>query len=185
MRTVARYWLILLWILWGLTFLLRRVRSKAVRGSKTAPISIFGMVLQGLAYPILFMARRLTAHPPEVWQIGLSFFLGFVSLFLIWSAIPALGKQWRVQAGVYQDHILVQSGPYRFIRHPIYASMLALLLAAGFLLGTPVRLLAAVVTMVIGTEIRVRAEERLLAERFGQEFADYKTRVPAYIPFVR
>jgi protein-S-isoprenylcysteine O-methyltransferase Ste14 len=42
----------------------------------------------------------------------------------------------------------------------------------------------ALLLFVIGTEIRVRIEERLLASRFGEEFKEYKRSVPAYIPFL-
>jgi protein-S-isoprenylcysteine O-methyltransferase Ste14 len=63
--------------------------------------------------------------------------------------------------------------------------MLALLLATGFMRASLTACAFAVVLMIIGTEIRIHAEERLLAERFGQAFADYKARVPAYIPFLR
>jgi protein-S-isoprenylcysteine O-methyltransferase Ste14 len=42
-----------------------------------------------------------------------------------------------------------------------------------------------VICFVIGTEIRVRAEEQLLASRFGEEFATYKATTPAYLPFLR
>ena len=186
MRIAARYWLLVLWVLWALPFLLRRARSTGGRRpSKTAPVAILGIILQSAAYPIVFMTRDFAAHPLDWWHMLVSLVLGFVSLFLIWSAIPALGKEWRLQAGVYQDHELVQSGPYRFVRHAIYASMLALLLAVGVIVAPPGRVAIAVVLMIAGTEIRVHAEERLLAERFGQEFKDYKTRVPAYIPFVR
>jgi protein-S-isoprenylcysteine O-methyltransferase Ste14 len=41
------------------------------------------------------------------------------------------------------------------------------------------------VLFVVGTEIRVRAEDKLLASRFGPEFAEYRRKVPAYVPFVR
>jgi len=45
-------------------------------------------------------------------------------------------------------------------------------------------LVAALIAFLAGTEIRVRAEERLLAERFRDSFVSYRSRVPAYIPFV-
>jgi protein-S-isoprenylcysteine O-methyltransferase Ste14 len=42
----------------------------------------------------------------------------------------------------------------------------------------------ALILFLIGTEIRVRAEEKLLASQFGKEFEDYERHVPAYIPFL-
>jgi len=107
------------------------------------------------------------------------------ALALIWTAIPALGKQWRLEAGVNVDHELIHTGPYRYLRHPIYASMLALLLATSTLIATPRPFLLAIALFVTGTEIRVRAEDRLLAGRFGEQFTGYRRSVRAYLPWVR
>jgi protein-S-isoprenylcysteine O-methyltransferase Ste14 len=43
----------------------------------------------------------------------------------------------------------------------------------------------ALVAFLAGTEIRVRAEDRLLADHFQETFTSYRSRVPAYLPFVR
>jgi protein-S-isoprenylcysteine O-methyltransferase Ste14 len=177
--------LALLWILWVLAFFVRRARTRGIRNAKTSRISIFGVILQSAAYPVVWMIQHPWTFAQEPWRILLSVPLGILSLTLIWSALPALGKQWRLQAGVYADHVLIQSGPYRYIRHPIYSSMLALLLATGLLRAPVGTSILALTVFVAGTEIRIRAEERLLAERFGEEFTAYKARVPAYIPFLR
>ena len=185
MRILLFYGLRVIWILWMLPFVLRRVRSTDVRRAKTARISILGVVLQSAAYPFVWMGRYYWTHALEPWRVFAGVALGMVALILIWSAIPALGKQWRLQAGVYADHVLVQSGAYRYVRHPIYASMLAMLLATGLLQASLNACAMALVVFLTGTEIRIQAEDRLLAERFGREFADYKARVPAYLPFLR
>ena len=185
MRILVFRGLIVIWILWALPFVLRRTRSTGDRRAKTARISILGVLLQSAAYPVVWVGRPYGAHTFELWRGLVGLALGILSLILIWSAIPALGKQWRLKAGVYADHVLIQSGPYRYVRHPIYASMLALLLATGLLLASLTACIVALVVFLIGTEIRIHAEERLLAERFGQQFAGYKARVPAYIPFLR
>ena len=96
-----------------------------------------------------------------------------------------LGRQWRIDAGLNADHELVRSGPYRLMRHPIYASMFAMLLGTGFLVTRLPILAGAVVVFAIGTEIRVRVEDSLLASRFGSEFRNYQQSVAAYIPMVR
>jgi protein-S-isoprenylcysteine O-methyltransferase Ste14 len=111
--------------------------------------------------------------------------LGPASVTLAWSAVRHLGKQWRIQAALSEDHELVQTGPYRWVRHPIYASMLGMLLATGFAWSWWPLLLVALAIFLVGTEIRVHAEERLLADRFGESFADYRSRVRAYVPLLR
>jgi protein-S-isoprenylcysteine O-methyltransferase Ste14 len=105
--------------------------------------------------------------------------------FFSWSGARALGRYWRIDAGLSADHELVRSGVYRVVRHPIYASMLCVLLGTGFMFTPLPMLLVAVLVFIIGTEIRVRIEDGLLASRFGAEFRQYQQSVPAYIPFLR
>jgi protein-S-isoprenylcysteine O-methyltransferase Ste14 len=100
-------------------------------------------------------------------------------------AVRALGRQWRMDAGLNRDHQLVRTGVYRVVRHPIYASMLCVLVGVGVLVATPPLFIAALIVFLIGTEIRVHVEERLLSARFGSEFDDFKRHVPAYLPPVR
>ena len=98
----------------------------------------------------------------------------------------ALGQHWRLDAGLNADHELVRAGPYRVVRHPIYTSMFCMLLGTGLVLATPLPLLLpSLLMLAIGTEIRVRTEEKLLASQFGEQFLDYRRRVPAYIPFLK
>jgi len=108
-----------------------------------------------------------------------------LSAVLSWGAVKHLGRQFRVNAGLYDDHQLVRTGPYAVVRHPIYTSLLAILCATLCLLTPWPWALLSLATFVAGTEIRVHAEDGLLASRFGDQFTDYRRRVPAYIPFVR
>ena len=185
MRNALSYWLILLWVLWVMQFPLRGARRRGERRAKTAPAALLGVIVQSAAYAIVWASSYFRMHTPEWWRAALSLAFGTIALLLLWSALPALGKQWRVQAGVYEDHVLVQTGAYRIVRHPIYASMVALLLATGFARASLTACAVASAVMIIGTEIRVRAEERLLAGHFGRQFAEYRARVPAYLPFLR
>ena len=185
MRTAAFYALVLLWVLWALPFIIRRTPGNGTRRAKTARISILGMALQTVSYPLVWSTRYFWRHELETWRVLAAGALGALALLLIWSALPALGNEWRLQAGVYEDHRLIQSGAYGVVRHPIYASMIALLLATGFLLAPLTVCATALALMIAGTEIRIHAEERLLMERFGQQFAAYRARVPAYLPFLR
>jgi hypothetical protein len=62
--------------------------------------------------------------------------LGPPSVALAWAATRHLGKQWRYEAALSEDHELIQTGPYRWVRHPIYASMLGMLQFASWQLLT-------------------------------------------------
>jgi len=114
-----------------------------------------------------------------------SMILGPPSVALAWVAARHLGKQWRYEAALVEHHELIQSGPYRWVRHPIYLSMMGMLLATGAAWTWWPMLVAAFILFLAGTEIRVRAEDRLLAERFQESFLAYRSRVRAFIPFIR
>jgi protein-S-isoprenylcysteine O-methyltransferase Ste14 len=169
------------WGIWMMPFsLIKRPQHPATIDRRAR----WGIVIEGVGFALLWMSRYWTRSPGPG-RVFLS--IGFMALgaLLSWSGTRALGRHWRVDAGLSADHQLVRSGPYRFVRHPIYASMLCLLLGTGFMV-TPLPLLAAaVVLFIVGTEIRVRIEDGLLASRFGDEFVRYQRSVGAYIPFVR
>jgi len=106
-------------------------------------------------------------------------------IVLAWTAVRHLGRQFRVHAGLYEDHELVTGGPYAIVRHPIYSALLAMLVSTLFLLTRWQWAAPSIALFIAGTEIRVYTEDRLLASRFGDRFAAYRQRVPAYLPFVR
>jgi len=88
---------------------------------------------------------------------------------------------WRFQAQVDPGHRLATSGPYRLIRHPIYAGMD--LLALGTLVWIPTTIVASgCVLLVIAGDLRARAEERLLDEAFGPAYAAYRARTARLVP---
>ena len=101
--------------------------------------------------------------------------------FTVW-ARRNLGRNWSAEVAVKESHTLVRTGPYRYVRHPIYTGMLGMLIATGLSISHWITLLAAIVVFAIGTFIRVRIEERLLRETFGQSFDEYARAVPAVIP---
>jgi protein-S-isoprenylcysteine O-methyltransferase Ste14 len=128
---------------------------------------------------------RPKGYSNPVPALVLSMILVPFAVWLAWAAARQLGKQWRYEAALSEDHELVRTGPYRWIRHPIYASMLGMTLAtfAGWT-WWPMAI-ASLVFFLLGTEVRVRAEDRLLAARFGSEFTAYRKSTRAFIPYLR
>jgi protein-S-isoprenylcysteine O-methyltransferase Ste14 len=143
----------------------------------------WGMLLELVAYSLLWQGSFWT-RSPQMWRVATSvLFLGLANL-LSWSGAKALGRESRLDAAVDKDHELIRSGPYRVVRHPIYTSMLCLIVGTGILTAPLAMLLVSVLLFVIGTEIRVRVEDGLLGSRFGGEFKDYQRTTSRYIPFL-
>ncbi len=180
------------WVIFLGTFAVR-VRRVQIRERTREGSAMWGMVLQFLCYvgiwlpplqraqfsPILPMPR-IAEYVVAVVTVALA----GTSIWLVDAASRTLGKQWGLVARLVEEHTLVTSGPYRWVRNPIYAGMLGLLLATGLALSRWEVLIPAVLAFVVGTVIRIRSEERLLRQAFGPRFEDYARRVPALIPGV-
>ena len=177
--------LVVLFAVWFIPFVVffPKNRGKAVRKDTRAR---WGIALQIIAMQAVLLHSPATwARPLAVWRAAAGTAFGLAAGLLTWTAVLHLGKQWRVDAGLNADHELVQTGPYSFVRHPIYASMVCVLLMGVALAGTLPGWPIGVALFVVGIEIRVRAEDALLLERFGPRFAAWQKAVPAYIPLLR
>jgi protein-S-isoprenylcysteine O-methyltransferase Ste14 len=144
-----------------------------------------GLFLECLAIFMAFFCRLPEDPPPEWWRIAGSVVCVPVAVALMFTAVRHLGRQFRINAGLYEDHQLVTGGPYGIVRHPIYTSLGAMLVSTLFLFTRWQWVVPALALFIAGTEIRVHTEDGLLASRFGERFAEYRKRVPAYLPFVR
>lgn len=150
-------------------------RDKRARWGMLLQVAAISIVLNSEFWTVQGLTRRLVA--------GATLLAGAVAIS--WSATRALGRQLRIDAAIGTEHELIQEGPYRVMRHPIYCSMLLLVLGIGMVAAPWWRIVAALVFWVTGTEIRVRIEDGLLKERFAEAFEQYQRSTPAYLPPVR
>jgi protein-S-isoprenylcysteine O-methyltransferase Ste14 len=176
------------WFSFAGIFLLRK-KPPSPPDQKRNPGSLIGVALQGMSYGIVWGVRREAFTPlvPAGGAVELVISLLAIcaavgSVWLVTAAVKTLGKEWSLTARLVEGHKLATTGPYAYVRHPIYTGMLGMLLATGLAFSHWAALLAALVLFVIGTIIRVRSEEKLLGEAFGVQFEEYKRRVPALVP---
>jgi protein-S-isoprenylcysteine O-methyltransferase Ste14 len=103
--------------------------------------------------------------------------------FALW-ALATLGRHFDLEVEVHRDHEVVRSGPYRVVRHPIYAGLLAH--TAGACLATGNVLLAAGSALVTLPLLYYRAhvEEQLLRAQLDAAYDDYARKVGMLLPFV-
>jgi protein-S-isoprenylcysteine O-methyltransferase Ste14 len=176
------------WILFGIAFISGRNRE-TTQDKKRDPGSIAGIALQASAFAVVWSIRRPVLSTFAASDSNVQFLLGAIVVALAvvstWMAISAqrvLGKEWSLTARVIVDQKLATKGPYRITRNPIYTGMFGMLVATGLLSSHWMALFSATVLFLIGTFIRIRSEEGLLAEAFGPEYEDYKRRVSALNP---
>jgi protein-S-isoprenylcysteine O-methyltransferase Ste14 len=178
------------WIIFAGIFLLRKRFPKAPEGQRDSSATI-GIVLQMVAYFLVWFQPPGRPFLPAVAALsgirGIVFAVFTVSLaggsvWLLASAVRALGRQWALRARLVEGHKLVTDGPYAYVRNPIYTAMLGMLIATGLAMEHWIALMMAVVIFALGMVIRVHAEEKLLRTAFGEEFEEYARRVPAVLP---
>jgi protein-S-isoprenylcysteine O-methyltransferase Ste14 len=115
------------------------------------------------------------------WLRWLGFILGLLSVvFWTWTQIH-LDRQWSAQLQLAQNHHLVTTGPYAYIRHPLYLAMIGwsvsvLLLTANWIFA------AICVLSIVGVMWRVPKEERMMIEAFGDEYKAYMQRTGRFSP---
>jgi protein-S-isoprenylcysteine O-methyltransferase Ste14 len=189
--TLAFVVVLICWFVFVGIFLLRK-RPPSPPDSKREPGSIVGLALQGVSYGLIWGMRRQAFTPimggGEMRNLVataagvLAIVAAIGSVWLTTNAVKTLGKEWSLTARLVEGHKLATSGPYAYVRHPIYSGMLGMLVATGLAVSHWAALPAGLIVFFVGTIIRVRSEERLLREAFGEEFKNYAQRVPAIVP---
>ena len=179
------------WIAFAALFVFRR-RPPGAREEKRDRSSWNGVMLVAVGYLLVWSIRRPIFSPliPAVpWIDAILSVVGMLvsvlSVSLVLAAVRTLGKQWSVEARLVEDHRLITGGPYAFVRNPIYTGMLGMMASTGIAFSHLWVLAAALAFGWYGTHLRVRREELLLRQRFGEEFEQYARRVPALLPWTR
>jgi protein-S-isoprenylcysteine O-methyltransferase Ste14 len=186
---------ILVWILFAF-----RVK-RDIRGGGMASVWYRYFLLRlAAAALVVFVAVRIatgTAHYTKA-NVALfdngafftpSLLLGWIAatfvvlgvLFAIWARIH-LGTNWSPAPAIKENHELVTSGPYRFVRHPIYTGILLAALGAaltGAVFGIAILLIASVMFL-----LRIKKEERIMLELFPDTYPAYQSRTKKLIPFI-
>jgi protein-S-isoprenylcysteine O-methyltransferase Ste14 len=102
--------------------------------------------------------------------------------FACWARF-VLGRNWSSVVQVKEDHELIQSGPYRWVRHPIYTGLLLAFFGTAMAIGEW-RGAICVVIVAVSFWFKLKLEERWMRENFGAAYESYMQRTKALIPGV-
>jgi protein-S-isoprenylcysteine O-methyltransferase Ste14 len=163
----------------------RRVKPTEWRESAASAFANRAPVLLGAAMlatsewlPAALTRRLVTGPEPAVFgtllvAAGLAF-----SVWARWH----LGRNWSAAVTVKEGHTLIRSGPYRFVRHPIYSGMVVALLGTALAIGEARAFIGAALILV-GFVLKLRVEETRMRDTFP-EYADYCRHTARLIPGV-
>jgi protein-S-isoprenylcysteine O-methyltransferase len=175
----------------GLAYCFSEVALAVTRRSKEKTVSMDANSLRILWIVILICvwlsiqarSRWPLAILPS-WSVPVGILVFAVGILLRWYSIMQLGRFFTVNVAIADDHQLIDTGPYRFIRHPSYTG--ALLAFVGF--GLVMRNWAAVlfVSVPIGLAFlyRINVEERALTQALGDRYRAYSRKTKRLIPFI-
>lgn len=165
---------------------LRSTRAPAAAVSQKASITWLWIVVQGIAIGIAgFGPIRVELDPMSTRAmvealVVLVLMLGAVGLFD--ASSRAMGKNWALVARTRADHTLVQTGPFAYVRHPIYVALALFMVAMAIAFGHSRNLVLGAPIYAFATWMRIGHEERLLKTQFGAAYEDYAARVKRFVP---
>jgi protein-S-isoprenylcysteine O-methyltransferase Ste14 len=144
-------------------------------------VPMFLLPVEWLLAPALILLRlgEIEADLLPVRVVGMAVGLAGAVL-LVWASV-LLGRLMIHEAAIREDHALIESGPFRFIRHPVYAGYLALLLGSGAA-TLNVWLWLLWPASLLGILVQSASEDQLLRERFGLDYARYVRRTGRLVP---
>lgn len=183
-KIIQACWMIFL-VVWALAalFTKRSVYREALAqrlGYSLLLLAGCYLVFRGQRFHNPLSQRVIPANEIVIWIGVLLCVMGLG--FCIWARLT-LGRNWSGTVTLKEGHELIQRGPYRIVRHPIYTGLLAMIVATAIVMGHSVGVLGVLLALV-SLWIKLSYEEKVMLQQFPVEYRDYQRRVKRLIPFV-
>jgi protein-S-isoprenylcysteine O-methyltransferase Ste14 len=144
-------------------------------------VLFFGLIAFLVMYFLGAAWMEAFSIPLPGWLRWFGFILGLFSVaFWTWTQIQ-LDTQWSAQLQLKEDHHLVTTGPYAYIRHPLYLAMMGWAVSVSLLTANWIFVAVSALT-VFGIVSRVPKEEQMMIEAFGDEYKAYMQRSGRFFP---
>ncbi len=158
-------------------------RSHSIRSERPSLVKT-GSMLAFFAVSYLLIRFRLGVY--EIPAMGFPMAIAGLALLVLGTTVNilgrfALGRNWGNQVIIYRDHSLVTGGAYRYVRHPLYASLIWMFIGASLVFQNWAALLAALFIFVPAMYYRGKLEEQALIAQFP-DYAEYRDRTGMFFP---
>jgi len=153
------------------------------KGSLTL-IAVLWWIGIGMDFSLSLLLPQATIS----WKRTSVFFVG-IGLMLLgiairWYSVAVLGKYFTFDVAILDGQVLVEAGPYRYIRHPSYSGALVTLLGFGLSLGNWAGLAASLSCLGFAYAYRIPIEESALVSALGETYRQYQKRTWRLVPFL-
>jgi protein-S-isoprenylcysteine O-methyltransferase Ste14 len=184
---VIFYAVFIIWL--AFTFLIERIivgnesrgtaRTREDRGSA---LLIYFSVFVSLIVAFGFAGAGITPLPDRLFIVGI--FLMLLGIFVREWAVTTLRGYYSFRVSVREDHKVIESGPYRLVRHPAYSGSILTMVGIGLAVQSSAAVLLLLVFCGIAYGYRMRVEETALLKELGEEYSKYMSRTKRLIPFI-
>jgi protein-S-isoprenylcysteine O-methyltransferase len=137
---------------------------------------------------VILLQRNVGFFSISLWSKNISIEIiadvitAFGLIVMIWARVT-LGKNWSANIVLKEDHKLITTGPYAYVRHPIYTGLILMVLGVVLHIGSII-LISFFVLFFFGAYYKASKEEKLLITNFPGVYLEYKRKVKALIPFI-
>jgi len=177
----------LLWLAWGVFWFVASPFVKNDKVSERMSRRLHYMIPMVVGFFLVF--QRLTPgsiHGQLYYSHGIDISGNLLTLgglvLSVWARIR-LGRNWSGHINLKEGHKLIRTGPYRFVRHPIYTGMSAAAAGSAMTAATGGAYVG-LALIFIAILIKIRREERIMLSEFGEEYQRFKQEAASLLPFV-
>lgn len=163
----------------------RQREKEEQHGSTTENILLVLLTIAAGILPLIYSVTKWLAfvdfNLPD-WMGWTGILLLICSLLLFWRAHADLKANWSPSLELYEGHTLITNGIYHYIRHPMYASQLLWSIAQVFLIQNWIAGFGSLILFFPFYLLRSRPEDKMMLEKFGDEFSMYKKVTGGILP---
>lgn len=167
------------WYVFASVWAITALRVKRTKAREKSADRLITMAVVIVAFELLFAqwlrvgVLRMRFVPQQEWIAYLGIAITWLGTAISIWARYCLGEYWSARVTLKEDHQLIRSGPYAFVRHPIYAGMLVATIGTALVVGEW-RGLIAILLLVAAHSRKAMREERMLTSEFGEEYQAYR-----------
>jgi protein-S-isoprenylcysteine O-methyltransferase Ste14 len=188
MATISGLIILGCWTIFLVYWLVTAFSQKATAERQSLSSALAHRIPLGFCYILLAVRRlpppmNLRLIPGAGWVLLIGALICLFGLFITLWARRTLAGNWSSDVTFKQGHELVRTGPYRFVRHPIYTGLLVMCLGTAIEIGK-LRGGLALLLMTVAFWIKLKQEEWLMQRHFPDQYLAYQKQVKALVPFI-